>query len=77
MLWRKANVPPPHPASMVAWQKKAADAMHVLLYILIFAVPVSGYLYTLAAGVPVVVTIWRPFSLAVSRASAVTSASGA
>ena len=44
LLWRKANVPPPHPASMVAWQKKAADAMHVLLYILIFAVPVSGYL---------------------------------
>ena len=39
---------------MVAWQKKAADAMHVLLYILIFAVPISGYLYTLAAGVPVV-----------------------
>ena len=54
LLWRKSNVPPPHPASMVAWQKKAADAMHVLLYILIFAVPVSGYLYTLAAGVPVV-----------------------
>ena len=54
LLWRKANVSPPHPASMVAWQKKAADAMHVLLYFLIFAVPVSGYLYTLAAGVPVV-----------------------
>ena len=54
LLWRKANVPPPQPASMVAWQKKAADAMHVLLYILIFAVPISGYLYTLAAGVPVV-----------------------
>jgi cytochrome b561 len=33
---------------------QAAEAMHVLLYILIFAVPVSGYLYTLSAGVPVV-----------------------
>ncbi|PHV21433.1 cytochrome b [Janthinobacterium sp. BJB446] len=54
LLWRKANVPPPPPASMVAWQKKAADAMHVLLYLLIFAVPISGYLYTLASGVPVV-----------------------
>ena len=54
LLWRKANVPPPHPSSMLAWQKKAADAVHVLLYLLIFAVPISGYLYTLAAGVPVI-----------------------
>ena len=54
VLWRKANTPPPHPASMSAWQTKAADAMHLILYVLIFAVPVSGYLYTTAAGVPVV-----------------------
>lgn len=54
VLWRKFNVPPPHPASMIAWQKKAADGMHVVLYLLIFGVPISGYLYTLAAGVPVV-----------------------
>jgi cytochrome b561 len=53
-IWRLFNVPPAHPAGMVGWQKNAADAMHVLLYILIFAVPVSGYFYTLAAGVPVV-----------------------
>ena len=54
LLWRTANVPPPHPPSLPEWQKKAADGMHLLLYILIFAVPVSGSLYTLAAGVPVV-----------------------
>lgn len=54
VLWRKANTPPPHPANMPAWQNQAADAMHVLLYILIFAVPLSGYFYTYAAGVPVV-----------------------
>jgi cytochrome b561 len=54
LLWRKANVPPPHPASMAVWQKKAADGMHVVLYVLMFAVPVSGYFYTLAAGFPVV-----------------------
>ena len=54
LLWRTVNVPPPHPPGLPEWQKKAADGMHLLLYILIFAVPVSGYLYTLAAGVPVV-----------------------
>jgi cytochrome b561 len=54
LLWRHANRPPPHPASMAQWQAKAADVTHVLLYVLMFAVPLSGYLYTTAAGVPVV-----------------------
>ncbi|HAT31226.1 MAG TPA: cytochrome b [Janthinobacterium sp.] len=54
VLWRMSHTPPPHPASMATWQKKAADAMHVMFYVLIFAVPVSGYFYTLSAGVPVV-----------------------
>ncbi|MET3131035.1 cytochrome b561 [Oxalobacteraceae bacterium GrIS 1.11] len=53
LLWRLANAPPPHPAGIPDWQKKAADAMHVMLYVLIFAVPLSGYFYTLSAGVPV------------------------
>lgn len=54
VLWRKANRPPAPPASMPQWQVKAADATHALLYLLIFAVPLTGYLYTTAAGVPVV-----------------------
>jgi cytochrome b561 len=54
LLWRRLNAPPAPPATMPAWQVKAADAVHVLLYILLFAVPLSGYFYSLAAGVPVV-----------------------
>ncbi|CDG80993.1 cytochrome b [Janthinobacterium agaricidamnosum] len=54
VLWRRFNVPPPHPLNMPVWQKKAADGMHIVLYLLIFGVPVSGYLFTLAAGIPVV-----------------------
>jgi cytochrome b561 len=54
VLWRRANQPPPPVAGMSALQHQAADAVHYLLYFLIFAVPVSGYLYTYAAGVPVV-----------------------
>ena len=54
LLWRKANTPPPALASIPAWQHKVADGMHYLLYFFIFAVPISGYLYSYAAGVPVV-----------------------
>jgi cytochrome b561 len=53
LLWRKTNGAPPYPASMQPWQQMAAHSLHVLLYLLIFAVPLSGYFYSLAAGVPV------------------------
>ncbi|HWX00861.1 cytochrome b [Collimonas sp.] len=53
LLWRKAKGAPPYPASMQPWQQLAAHGLHVLLYVLIFAVPLSGYFYSLAAGVPV------------------------
>ena len=54
LLWRLKQQPPAFPASMSAQQVKAAEAGHWLLYFLMFAVPLSGYLYTTAAGVPVV-----------------------
>ena len=54
LLWRLGNKPPAYPDSMPAWQKSAAHTLHGLLYVLMFAVPVSGYFYSLAAGVPVV-----------------------
>ncbi|MYM69741.1 cytochrome b [Pseudoduganella sp. FT55W] len=60
ILWRKANRPPPPLASIPAWQHMIAEGMHVLLYLLIFAVPISGYLYSYAAGVPVVyLGLWQ------------------
>jgi cytochrome b561 len=54
LLWRLKEPVPPYPNSMSDWQRKAASAVHCLMYVLIFAVPISGYFYTLAAGVPVV-----------------------
>jgi cytochrome b561 len=53
-LWRLGHTAPPYPPSMASWEKTAASTLHGALYILLFAVPVSGYFYTLAAGVPVV-----------------------
>ena len=54
LLWRLATGAPAYPATMPAWQRRAAHGLHALLYLLLFAVPLSGYFYTLAAGVPVV-----------------------
>lgn len=54
LLWRLKNAAPPYPASMPVWQKSAAGGLHHFLYVLMFAVPLSGYFYTLAAGYPVV-----------------------
>lgn len=54
LAWRLGHPPPPYPDTMPAWQRQAAGALHHLLYVLIFAVPLSGYFYSLSAGVPVV-----------------------
>jgi cytochrome b561 len=54
LLWRLKNRPPALPDAMPAWQRRAAHGLHHLLYVFIFAVPLSGYFYTLAAGIPVV-----------------------
>lgn len=45
---------PAYPDSMKKWEKQLATATHLFLYILMFAVPLSGYFYTSAAGIPVV-----------------------
>ncbi|MES2129722.1 MAG: cytochrome b [Pseudomonadota bacterium] len=54
LLWRLSHRAPAYPASMPVWQRQAASVLHLGLYALIFAVPVSGYFYTLSAGIPVV-----------------------
>ncbi len=53
LVWRWwRGVPPAE--NMPVWQQRAAAVGHALLYVLMFAVPLSGYFYSLAAGVPVV-----------------------
>lgn len=54
VLWRLFHQSPEYPATMARWQQSAARGLHILLYVLIFAVPLSGYFYSLASGVPVV-----------------------
>ena len=54
LLWRLSHRVPDYPAGMPRWERSAAHHLHTLLYVLMFAVPLSGYFYTLSAGVPVV-----------------------
>ncbi|RYZ98009.1 MAG: cytochrome b [Moraxellaceae bacterium] len=54
LLWRFFHVPPAWAGQIPLWQQWAAHAVHWALYALIFAIPLSGYFYSLAAGVPVV-----------------------
>jgi cytochrome b561 len=48
--WRLFNRPPPLPGTLPPWEKTAAHATHWLLYALLLAMPLSGWLYSSAAG---------------------------
>ena len=58
LLWRLAHPPPELPAAvlaaMPAWQRRAHRATHAALYLLFFAVPLSGWAYSSALGFPIV-----------------------
>lgn len=59
VLWRLTHQPPPLPVSVPRWQVAASNATHWLLYVFLLAAPLSGWLYSSAAGVPTV-----PFGIA-------------
>ena len=50
LMWRFTHKPAPMQQSMPAWQQNAATVVHVLLYMLLFAIPMSGWLMSSAKG---------------------------
>ena len=58
LLLRLVKRPPALPAQVLAtmpgWQRAAHHGTHVLMYLLFFAVPLSGWAYSSAAGFPIV-----------------------
>lgn len=54
LWWRIGHPPPPLAASTPAWQISAAHWGHRLLYVLFFALPLSGWAYSSASGFPIV-----------------------
>ncbi|HEY2559305.1 MAG TPA: cytochrome b [Caldimonas sp.] len=61
LLWRATgHAPPPLPAHTPPWQQQAYRGTHLVFYALFFAVPLLGWAYTSAVGVPVVWLGWLP-----------------
>ena len=46
LVWRLINPPPAYPASMASWEQMAAKATHVLFYVLLIGIPLTGWLAT-------------------------------
>ena len=55
LAWRVTHQPPPLPAGMPRWQQWAAQTTHLLLYLLMLAIPLSGWLMSSAKGFQ---TVW-------------------
>jgi cytochrome b561 len=52
IVLRLADRRRPTPPAMPAWQQRAADASHLLMYLLLLAMPLSGWLYNSASNFP-------------------------
>jgi cytochrome b561 len=72
LAWRLTHRPPPLPPSVPARQRRAATIAHWTLYALLLAIPLSGWLFSSAAGVPTVyLGLWQlPDLVAKDRALA-------
>jgi len=74
LAWRAATPPPPLPQATPLWQARAAHAVHALLYLLMLAIPLSGWLYSSATGVSVAYLNLVPLPNLVSKDKALAQA---
>ena len=54
VLWRAAHTPPALPAGMSKLMKNLSALAHMAIYLLMLAIPLTGWLHSSAAGVTVV-----------------------
>ena len=52
LLWRLANPAPLLPPGMAAWERAGARLSHLLLYALMIALPVTGWIVNSASNIP-------------------------
>ncbi|HUS23459.1 MAG TPA: cytochrome b [Candidatus Binatia bacterium] len=55
LAWRLFHAPPPLPPTMRPWEMRIADVTHHLLYLFLFAMPLTGWLMSSAKGFQ---TVW-------------------
>ncbi len=53
LMWRKVGTRPLMPSSMTPIEQKAANTMHILLYVAMFIMPISGILMSTFGGYPI------------------------
>lgn len=53
LIWRASHPAPALPMSMPGWQRRLAGLSHLLLYLLLFAIPLAGWAMSSAGGHPV------------------------
>ena len=58
LIWRAMNVAPEDEPGVPSWQARIAHGVHTLLYLMLFAMVVSGYLISTADGHSVDVFGW-------------------
>jgi cytochrome b561 len=58
VAWRAAHPAPPPPDLMPSWQRVAMGVSHLLLYLLVIVIPLTGWLFSSASGVPTVYLGW-------------------
>jgi len=76
VLWRLSHAVPALPADTPPWERAAAHTSHFLLYVLLVAVPLSGWVIASASGIPFSI-YWRiplPAIVAVDKPVADTAA---
>jgi cytochrome b561 len=49
LAWRLTHRPPPLPADLKPWESRAAGATHLLLYMLMLVIPLSGWIMVSAS----------------------------
>ncbi|MFK7894125.1 MAG: cytochrome b/b6 domain-containing protein [Granulosicoccus sp.] len=49
LVWRFGHRPPPDPETIPNWQKSVAHGVHILLYSLMFILPISGWIMVSAS----------------------------
>jgi len=60
LAWRASNPVPELPATTPAWERTVARLSHGLLYAVLFALPLTGWIINSAANVPFRVFGWFP-----------------